>query len=126
MKLKIEEIEKLNKNHKGGEWAVRFIPHDVDTICEIVSKDTINHPVPDRIDFEYNGNNSLFAAAAPTITGQYIKARRFEVTEEIIKKAHTKQSGGWERIYFQGHDFKNDIGFARAILETMWEEIEND
>ncbi len=131
MKLKIEEIEKLNAERTQGKWdASPLDKDDRDAYCVDVASNRTNiclgtHFNEDGILEHIPKCCATFIAAAPTITEQYIKARRFEVTEDIIKEAHTKQNGGWKTIYFQGHDFKNDIGFARAILETMWEEIEN-
>lgn len=117
MALKIEEIERLDAERTQGEWTNAKYG-EPDFIIDLGDGGRIydegGHSVED----------ANFIAAAPTIAAQYIKARRFEVTDDMIKKAHTKQSGGWERIYFQGHDFKKDIGFARAILEIMWEEVE--
>lgn len=131
MKLKIEEIEKLKAERTQGKWdASPLDKDDRDAYCVDVASNRTNiclgtHFNEDGILEHIPKCCATFIAAAPTITEQYIKARRFEVTEDIIKEAHTKQNGGWKAIYFQGHDFKNDIGFARAILETMWKEIEN-
>ncbi len=130
MKLKIEEIEKLNAERTHGRWHIEKCTNILylgGSPRGILSD--ISTPFNDEIQYSIvekpTHYDNKFFLAAPAITAQYIKARRFEVTEDIIKEAHTKQNGGWKTIYFQGYDFKKDIGFARAILEAMWEEIEN-
>lgn len=58
---------------------------------------------------------------APDIAEQYIKARRFEVTDEFIAKVYAKERATLAAETNTIGDNKTRI---KAVLETLWEEIE--
>lgn len=120
MVLKIEKIEKLNQERTQGKWEKDTI--DTRDGILIQTQDLSSFIITGHKGFggfNHNRNadkDACFIATTPTITEQYIKARRFEVTEEFVDRVDNLIS-----------DFKYERPevICRAVLEAMWEEIEN-
>jgi hypothetical protein len=132
--MKIEEIESLNKHRTKGKWTNRgksgfkigSKSRYIKTDAKIGGYDCVLKKDNLILTKDRSGNDASFITAAPTITEQYIKARRFEVTDSFILKVSEK---------IKRHPFAkvpmSDIDQYRLIfetaLETLWEEeIEND
>lgn len=100
--MKIEEIEKLNseKSADYGFYSTFSGGTGYEEGMAIATAEDI-----------------AYTEASPTITAQYIKARRFEVTEEFVEKVDSLIST-WQ--------YEHPRIICKAVLETMWEEIEND
>lgn len=119
MTLKIEEIEKLNAERTPGNWDIKdkfglsYTP--IKVAYSIIQTNKMNI-------HEYSEGNWCFIAAAPTITEQYIRARKFKVTTEFIDKAfslHTHRMQG--RM-----EMTNHLTIIQAAIDAMWETIEEE
>lgn len=109
--MKIEEIERLNEERTQGDW--------------VLNKQLDYWDVqPDIVRCGYEGETTVgiedaaFIVAAPTITDQYIKARRFVVTKEFVASA----MGGLHT----GLPMSKAIEVAQAVLGQLWEEVEGE
>ena len=124
--MNIEQIEKLNAERTQGEWECREIgnyrEHRVVTLIAGKEKSWIccnTTSYPTAVD----SDDQKFIAAATTITEQYIKARRFEVSEEFLSKVYKEER---RALLEKSEDSTvgDRMSFFKAMLRVMWTEIE--
>lgn len=130
--MKIEKIEKLYKDITKGNWYVddeedinghlgihvsdnAKLDKDWNCAARWIGDVAFNNGY--RFKRENKANAKLMAAA-PTITEQYIKARRFVVTKEFANRVHKLAA---ERMV----ELECPHGILmQAVIDEMWKEIE--
>lgn len=103
--MDIKEIEELNKKRTPDKWVggSQKIWHENQIACigECFA------------GIEGEAGNLEFIAAAPTLAEQYIKARRFEVTDKFIERLELDK------------DIRETVKqICQAVIDEMWKEIE--
>lgn len=126
MTLKLEEIERLDRERTSQYWRVLYPSVGIDACWHVTDfGDTFvahvrgfNHAVN-----EQSKRNAKFIAAAPTITTQYLRARKFEVTEEFVEIASKDNDPLNPET---GDEWDCLIAYTKEVIRLMWEEVEND
>lgn len=113
MGIKITEIERLNTERTPGDYKAVINQN----CCHIES----NGQLIANLTFTYTPKkeeDAAFIAAAPQITEQYIKARKFVVDENFIRKAYKIHDYADDK--FVGHYIKG----AQAVIDQLFAEVE--
>lgn len=129
--MKIEQIEKLNAERTQGKYRIAhsnkfgLLTENTQYGCfeQLGSCDVIG------VGLTKQRANAEFIAAAPTITDQYIKARRFEVTDDFVESVLSRDPD-IARFYCckeDSFDVPNMVySVAKAVLAAMWAEVEGE
>ncbi len=128
MPIKITEIEKLNSERTRGEWVARKSATNprkgISNSYPIVDAEFANGTLRDVCKSIYSMdedvNNAAFIAAAPTITEQYIKARKFLASPEFVRKAYKiPDYAGSEVMEYYTKS-------AQAVIDQLFAEVEGE
>jgi hypothetical protein len=127
--VKIEQIEKLNKERTQGEWVARktatnprkqiFLSYQ--TVDADFTEGNMREVCKSIYTLDEDISNSIFIAAAPTITDQYIRARRFEADRYFIENVRRRLDNA---LCIQAAPNERDI--IQAVLDELWAEVEGE
>lgn len=121
-RMKIDEIEELNAERTQGGW--EKLGNDV---VDKADNNNMHASICKMTRISDYISNQDFIAAAPTITEQYIKARRFRLNKEMQKNILTRLGEVITESTIKGYKeiMDDPFGITKIVLEMIWEEIEN-
>ena len=124
MGIKITEIERLNTERTPGDYKAVINQN----CCHIES----NGQLIANLTFTYTPKkeeDAAFIAAAPQITEQYIKARKFVVTESFVLEVDAKFSELTKQMATTPENkaemrIKAGIIYTQAVIDQLFAEVE--
>lgn len=135
MTLKLEEIERLERKRTHSYWHLYpdakylligdrgilcdisepHIDYDFDSDCNLIQVPYVPKPP--------TYNDLLYFFKSPIVFRQYLRARKFEVTEEFVEKASTDNN---PLDADTGDEWDCLVAYTKEVIRLMWQEVENE